>query len=80
VSRKTYYKWEARGLAALLDGLQDQSPGRPEKEGASERERELERLLAERQKANELLLRQMELKDLLHQLNLGPADDRDKKK
>ena len=32
VSRKTYYKWEQRGLSALLDGLSDQPPGRPEKE------------------------------------------------
>jgi transposase len=29
VSRKTYYKWEQRGLAALLDGVADQSSGRP---------------------------------------------------
>ena len=30
VSRKTYYKWEQRGLAALLEGVQDQEGGRPE--------------------------------------------------
>jgi DNA-binding XRE family transcriptional regulator len=29
VSRKTYYKWEQRGLAALLGSLEDQHPGRP---------------------------------------------------
>jgi len=31
VSRKTYYKWEQRGLSALLSGLSDQDAGRPEK-------------------------------------------------
>ena len=29
VSRKTFYKWEARGLSALLDIVTDQPPGRP---------------------------------------------------
>ena len=29
VSRKTYYKWEQRGLEGLLDGLCDRDPGRP---------------------------------------------------
>ena len=29
VSRKTYYKWEQRGLSLLLNGLSDQRSGRP---------------------------------------------------
>jgi DNA-binding XRE family transcriptional regulator len=29
VSRKTFYKWEQRGLNALLDSVTDQPPGRP---------------------------------------------------
>jgi transposase len=29
VSRKTYYKWEERGLTALLGSLTDQPSGRP---------------------------------------------------
>lgn len=29
ISRKTYYKWEQRGLAALLEGLCERSSGRP---------------------------------------------------
>ena len=29
VSHKTYYKWEQRGLSAMLDSVTDQPPGRP---------------------------------------------------
>lgn len=29
ISRKTYYKWEKRGLAALLEGLCERNSGRP---------------------------------------------------
>ena len=51
VSRKTYYKWEKRGLAAMLDGLGARPPGRPaseldeEKESMKRRIQELEREL-----------------------------------
>ena len=80
VSRKTYYKWEQRGLAALIEGLQDQPSGRPEEEKAGDRETELERQLKEQQEQNDLLLKKMELNKLLYELKLTPADDRDKKK
>ena len=48
VSRKTYYEWERRGLAAMVKAIQDQEAGRSqrevdgEKEGLKERVRELE--------------------------------------
>lgn len=29
VSRKTYYKWEQKGLQAMLAAEQDETPGRP---------------------------------------------------
>lgn len=29
VSRKTYYKWEQRGLSAILGSLREGKPGRP---------------------------------------------------
>ena len=29
VSRKTYYKWEQRALAGMLEGLLERSSGRP---------------------------------------------------
>ena len=36
VSRKTYYKWEKKGLSAMLAAGQDDSAGRPSKEEAAE--------------------------------------------
>ena len=32
ISRKTYYEWEKRGLAALLESLKDGEAGRPVRE------------------------------------------------
>lgn len=54
VSRKTYYKWEQRGLVALLDGLSDQEPGRPEKP-VNEAQQALEKQLAELRGQHRLL-------------------------
>ena len=36
VSRKTYYKWEKRGLSAMLAAGQTEKPGRRSKEEAAE--------------------------------------------
>jgi transposase len=36
VSRKTYYQWEKRGLAAMLRELENQKPGRPVKPAPAE--------------------------------------------
>jgi transposase len=36
VSRKTYYKWEKKGLSAMLAAGQDDSAGRPSREEAAE--------------------------------------------
>jgi transposase len=77
VSRKTYYQWERRGLAALLDGLCDQRAGRPEK---PEQESALEKQLADSLRENELLRQQMALKDIVSQINLESGSDRTKKK
>jgi transposase len=49
VSRKTYYKWEQRGLSALLDGVADQVAGRPASP-VDGRRQELERQLAAAQR------------------------------
>lgn len=60
ISRKTYYKWEQRGLEAMMEGLCERNSGRPpgatdgEKERMKRRIRELERELEKRQKTDEL--------------------------
>ena len=79
ISRKTYYKWEQRALSAMLEGLTDQSPGRPPQpvdRGKPAVEKQLEQALRD----NELLKHKMELKDVLRDLNLTPGMDRAKKK
>ena len=80
VSRKTYYKWEQRGLTALLDGVADQNPGRPSHPSDDHRQ-ELERQLSEATAQIELLNHKLELKDVLMELKLPRAGcDRAEKK
>jgi hypothetical protein len=51
LSRKSYYGWEKRGLMGLLEGLQEEQPGRPshpvdlEKEALKDRVAQLEKEL-----------------------------------
>jgi transposase len=80
VSRKTYYKWEQRGLSAMLDGMIDQSPGRPVNPSDVHRQ-SLERQLTEANRQIELLNRKLDLKDVLMELKLPTTGcDRAKKK
>jgi transposase-like protein len=52
VSRKTYYKWERRALAAMVEALEDRGPGRlpppvdPEKAALRRQTQELQAKLA----------------------------------
>jgi transposase len=80
VSRKTYYKWEQRGLVALLEGLQEQTGGRPTIPQQQKREAEIEKQLAQLQQDKELLQKKMQLKDLVHQMQLQAEKDGAKKK
>jgi transposase len=79
VSRKTYYKWEQRGLSALLDGLSDQPPGRPEKADAPAQAR-FEKQMADLRREKELLEQKLILKDLAFDLRIRSENDRTKKK
>ena len=60
VSRKTYYKWEKRGLAAMMEGLCERSSGRPalepdeEKENLKKKVQKLRRQLQRKQQSEEL--------------------------
>jgi len=77
VSRKTYYKWEQRGLAALLEGLDDQQAGRPKK---PQRESDLEKQLARSQAEIEHLHQTLVLKDIAADLKMESGLPRTKKK
>ena len=79
VSRKTYYKWEQRGLSALLDGLSDQPPGRPEKEEPPAQAM-FEKQMANLRREKELLEQKLILKDLAFDLRIRSEKDRTKKK
>ena len=79
VSRKTYYKWEQRGLSALLDGLSDQVPGRPEKE-ENTAQAMFAKQMANLRRENELLEQKLILKDIAFDLRIRSATDRKKKK
>src|SRR5215469_6171632 len=71
ISRQAFYKWEKRGLKALLNALQDQPPGRPkgttdpEKDQLKSRVEELERQVRLYEQRDQLrtLLKQMEEPD-----------------
>jgi len=60
VSRKTYYKWEKRGLAAMMEGLCERDSGRPasvpdeEKESLRKKVAELEEQLRQKQHREQL--------------------------
>lgn len=79
ISRKTYYKWERRGLSALLNGLEDQPSGRPLKP-VDKKKTALEKQLAQARQDNALLKHKMELKDVLTDLKRTPGIGRAKKK
>jgi transposase len=79
ISRKTYYKWEQRGLSALLEGVLDQKAGRPEKATVAQ-ESVLEKQLSEIRRENELLRQKMALNSLICQIGVKSSADRMKKK
>src|SRR6516162_9068869 len=68
ISRQAFYKWEKRGLKALMNALEDQPPGRPreatdpEKDQLKDRVEELERKvrLYEQRDTLRKLLKEME--------------------
>jgi len=79
VSRKTYYKWEERGLSALLSSLEDQSGGRPSQPVDVEKQ-SLEQQLIQVRQENAVLQHKMALKDVLSDLKLTPGINRAEKK
>jgi len=80
VSRKTYYKWEQRGLSALLEGVQDQEGGRPETPAEHTQKAAFDKEFKELQQKNELLEKQLKLKDIVYQMRLKAEGEGAKKK
>ena len=80
VSRKTYYKWEQRGLAALLEGVQDQKGGRPETPPEHIQKAAIDKELQELKQKNERLEQQVKFKDIVYQMRLETEQEEDKKK
>jgi transposase len=78
VSRKTYYRWERRGLASLLDGVSAKKAGRPEKPVC--RDSPLEKQLAETLRENERLKQKLILKELASAIAVRSGMDRTEKK
>jgi transposase len=73
ISRKSYYQWEKRALAALLQASEQQPPGRPPKEADPEKERLRRQVMELQQKVDELE-QVMELRQVVRELrveNLG---------
>jgi transposase len=67
LSRKSYYQWQKRALAALLQASEQQPPGRPPKEADPETERLRRQVTALQQQVSELE-QVMELRQVVQQL------------
>jgi transposase len=79
VSRKTYYKWEERGLAGLLSSLTDQASGRPCQPVDSEKQ-SLEQQLEQAHRECAILQHKMALQEVLTDLRFKPGISRAEKK
>jgi transposase len=70
VSRKTYYKWEQRGLSGIVAGLKDGEAGRP----AAPRDPEKEALQLEVEQLRQKLGIQEQLQRIREVLQAGQPD------
>jgi transposase-like protein len=64
ISRKTYYEWEDRALAAMAEALENHPPGRPPVPLDAEKE-DLQRKVRDLEKKLDLAEKTIEVKDLL---------------
>lgn len=64
ISRKTYYEWEDRALAAMAEALENHRPGKPPIPLDAEKE-ELQRKVRDLEKKLDLAEKTIEVKDLL---------------
>jgi len=64
ISRKTYYEWEERALAAMAEALENHPPGRPSVPLDAEKE-ELQRKVRDLEKKLDLAEKTIAVKDML---------------
>ncbi len=69
ISRKTYYEWEDRALAAMAEALENHPPGRPAVPLDAEKE-ELRREVQDLKKKLYLMEKTVEMKDVLAPFHL----------
>ena len=72
VSRKTYYEWEQRALAAMTEAMENKAPGRPTMPQDEEKQR-LQEQVAELQKKLFVAEKTVEVRDMLHAYELQNA-------
>lgn len=72
VSRKTYYEWERRALAAMTEALEDRAAGRPSTPRDHEKER-LQEQITELEKKLFVAQKTVEVRDMLHAYELHKA-------
>jgi hypothetical protein len=79
VSRKTYYEWERRALAAMTEALEDRAAGRPSTPRDHEKER-LQDQIAELENQLFVAKKTVEVRDMLHAYELHNASKKPHKK
>lgn len=72
VSRKTYYEWENRALAAMTAAMEDKAPGRPVQPQDEEKQR-LQEQVTDLQKKLFVAEKTVEVRDMLHAYELHKA-------
>lgn len=80
MSRKTYYKWEKRGLAGLMNSLTNQPTGRPLPPPADLENERLRKQLGEMENQLQFLEKKMELKDIVHEFLMNNGSPGSEKK
>ena len=78
ISPKTYYKWEQKGLEAMMHALEESSPGRPVRETDPEKE-SMQKKIQKLEQELETAKKSATVRKLFHAWELQKAKDRDKK-
>lgn len=77
ISRKSYYQWEKRGLEGMMKSLEENAPGRPEKETDLVKEA-MEKKIRELEKELETAKKSAVVRKLFHAWEIQKAKDKEK--